>query len=297
MSLVSVVIPAYNEQEAIGPQIERIRKVMQTGGYEFEIIVVDDGSSDATAEIASSQGARVIRHRRRHGSGAARRTGIIEARGDLVVMLDGDGSYAAEDIPHLLALFPDADQVVGARRQETGSLPWLRLPTKWFIRQLASLLTGTRIPDLNSGLRAFKRDLMLKFLYLIPDGFSCVTTMTLTFLTNGYIVEYVPVDYLKRIGKSKFHPIRDTYNYLLTVIRIVLFFNPLKFFLPTALGLLALGLGRFLYHALIVHRVRESDIMLILTAMIIGAVGLLADLLVTERKRALMDVQPRERSK
>ena len=295
MQLVSVVIPAYNEAEAIGPQLELVQKVMQASGYPFEVIVVDDGSTDDTAAIARQQGARVVVHRRRRGVGAARRTGTTEARGDIVVMLDGDGSYPAEEIPRMLALFPDADQVVGARRRELGSALWLRIATKWFIRQLASLLVGERIPDLNSGLRAFKRDIMLRYLYLIPDGFSCVTTMTLTFLANGHVVEYVPVDYYKRVGRSKFHPVRDTYNYLVTVIRIILFFNPLKFFLPTALAFLALGLGRFFYHALIVHRVPDSDVMLVLTAIIIGAVGLLADLIVSERRRALMDLEINER--
>lgn len=295
MEFVSVVIPAYNEEEAIGPELDDIRETMERSGYPFEIIVVDDGSTDATAEIAAARGARVIRHRRKRGAGASRRTGIVEARGDVVVMADGDGSYPVADIPKLLALFPEADQVVGARRTEAGTLPWLRRPTKWFIRQLASLLTGTRIPDLNSGLRAFKRDIMLKFLYLIPDGFSCVTTMTLTFLTNGYVVEYVPTDYYKRVGRSKFHPIKDTYNYLVTVLRIVLYFNPLKFFLPASLTLLILGAIRFLYHALVRHNVRESDIMIILTGILVGAVGLLADLIVTERRRTLVDTQPQER--
>ncbi len=289
MESVSVIIPAYNEEQALGPVLDRIRQVMAESGHAFEIIVVDDGSTDATGQVALARGARVFRHRRKRGAGAARRTGIRQANGDICVMVDGDGTYCVEDIPKMLALFPDADQVVGARKVEAGSMAWLRRPTKWFIRQLASLLTGTHIPDLNSGLRAFKRDVMLKFVYMIPDGFSCVTTMTLTFLSNGYIVEYVPTEYYPRVGRSKFHPIKDTYNYLLTVIRIILFFNPLKFLLPAALVLLLGGILRFLYHALIPHHVRESDLMLVLTGMILGAIGLLADLIVTERRRALTD--------
>ena len=295
MELVSVIIPAHNEEKALGPVLDHIRRVMEQSGHRFEIIVVDDGSTDATGQVALDKGVRVLRHRRKRGAGAARRTGVRGAHGDICVMIDGDGSYRVEDIPRLLACFPEADQVVGARRTEAGSMPWLRRPTKWFIRQLACLLTGTRIPDLNSGLRAFKRDIMLKFLYLIPDGFSCVTTMTLTFLTNGYVVEYVPTDYYKRVGRSKFHPIKDTYNYLVTVLRIVLYFNPLKFFLPASLTLLILGAIRFLYHALVRHNVRESDIMIILTGILVGAVGLLADLIVTERRRTLVDTQPQER--
>jgi len=289
MQSVSVIIPAHNEEDALGPELDHIRKVMDASGYPFEIIVVDDGSPDRTAEIARSKGVRLLQHRRKRGAGASRRTGILHAHGEICVMIDADGSYKVEDIPNLLACFPDADQVVGARRVEAGSAAWLRRPTKWFIRQLASLLTGTHIPDLNSGLRAFRRDVMLKFLYLIPDGFSCVTTMTLTFLSNGYVVEYVPTDYYPRVGRSKFHPIKDSYNYLLTVVRIVLFFNPMKFFLPASILLFLAGVARFLYHALANHHVRESDVMLILTAFILGAIGLLADLIVSERRRALMD--------
>ena len=131
-------------------------------------------------------------------------------------------------LPH----FPAYDQVNGARTSEQGTLPWLRRPAKWFIRKLACYLTGHKIPDLNTGLKAFKRDAMLPWLWVVPDGFSCVTTMTLAFLTNGYAVKYVPTPYRPRIGRSKFHPIKDTLSYLSTVLRMVLYFRPLKVFLP-----------------------------------------------------------------
>ncbi len=288
--VVSVIIPAYNEEQAIGADLDLIVETMDASGYEYEIIVVDDGSTDRTAEIAESKGVRVIRHPINRGSGASRRTGILQAKGDIIVMTDGDGTYPNQDIPRLLEHIPAFDQVVGARTSEQGSWPLLRAPTKWFIRQLASYLTGMHIPDLNSGLRAFKRDVMLKYLYLLPDGFSCVTTMTLAFLCNGYTVKYVPIEYYQRVGRSKFHPIRDTYNYLVTVITIVAYFNPLKFFIPTTLFLMTVGVARFLYHAIWLRNVRESDVMIILAAIIVGSVGVLADLIVKEQKYRLMNL-------
>ena len=168
----------------------------------------------------------VVRRPERGGSGTARKTGILAAHGEIVVMLDGDGSYTPGDIPALLKQMPAYDQVNGARTTEEGTMKWLRTPAKWVIRKLACYLTGTKIPDLNTGLKAFRRDVMLEYLWVLPRGFSCVTTMTLAFLCNGYAVKYVPTTYRKRIGKSKFHPLKDTRNYLATVLRMVIFFAP-----------------------------------------------------------------------
>jgi len=246
---------------------------------------VDDGSTDRTADIARAKGVKVIQHPINRGTGAARRTGILQARGEIIVMTDGDGTYPNQDIPHLLEYLPAFDQVVGARTGEQGSLPFLRAPAKWFIRNLACYLTGMNIPDLNSGLRAFKREVMLKFLYLIPDGFSCVSAMTLAFLCNGYTIKYVPIDYYKRIGRSKFHPINDTYNYLLTVIRMVMYFNPLKVFLPSSLVLFLLGAAKTICDNFVNHRIRESDVIIVVVSIVIGMMGLLADLIVVQHRR------------
>ncbi|HQO34941.1 MAG TPA: glycosyltransferase family 2 protein, partial [bacterium] len=210
---VSIVIPCYNEEEAIGKVIDDIRAAMEADPHTYEILVVDDRSADRTVEVARGKGIAVIRRPINGGSGATRKTGILEARGEIIVMLDGDGTYNAPDIPALLKEMPEFDQVNGARTSEEGTLKFLRVPAKWFIRRLAIYLSGTHIPDLNTGLKAFKRDIMLKYLWVIPDGFSCVTTMTLAFLCNGYAVKWVPTTYHKRIGKSKFHPIKDTSKY------------------------------------------------------------------------------------
>jgi len=282
---VSIVIPVYNEEGAIGDDLDTIIATMKRSGYTYELIVVDDGSTDRTADIARAKGVKMIQHPINRGTGAARRTGILQARGEIIVMTDGDGTYPNQDIPHLLEYLPAFDQVVGARTSEQGSFRFLRAPTKWFIRKLACYLTGMDIPDLNSGLRAFKREVMLKFLYLIPDGFSCVSTMTLAFLCNGYTNKYVPIDYYKRIGRSKFHPINDTYNYVLTVIRMVMYFNPLKVFLPSSFVLFLLGAAKTIYDNFVNLRIRESDVIMIVVSIVIGMMGLLADLIVVQHKR------------
>jgi len=147
----------------------------------------------------------------------------MNARGDIIVMLDADGSYETSDIPKLLDYFPEYDQVNGARTSEKGDLKYLRIPTKWVLRKLACLLTRSDIPDLNTGLKAFKKDQMLQYLWTLPNGFSCVSTMTFVFLANGHRVKYIPTAYHKRIGQSKFRPVKDSFKYFKTIIRMVLY--------------------------------------------------------------------------
>jgi glycosyltransferase involved in cell wall biosynthesis len=282
---VSIVIPAYNEEKAIGEDIGKIKEAMKRTNYDYEIVVVDDGSTDRTAEIAKEKGARVIRHSENRGVGASRKTGIKEAKGEIIVMTDADGSYPNHQIPELLEFIPEYDQVVGARKEEKGTYRFLRSFAKLFIRKLAEFLSGKKIPDLNSGLRVFKKDIMSKYLYLIPDGFSCVSSMTLIFLTNGYRVKFVPIDYYKRVGESKFHPIKDTYNYLITVIRIITYFNPLKVFTTISIFLLAIGIIKSIYDFFSQGTLQESDIILIISAVIIISIGMLADLIVVHGRR------------
>lgn len=283
--IISIVLPVYNEEEAIGKVLEDIREAMKGTSVSYEVLVVDDQSEDQSGAIAAAKGARVVRRPVRGGSGASRRTGILEAQGDIIVMLDADGSYEASDIPKMIAFFPEYDQVNGARTSEEGDLKFLRTPAKWFIRCLASYLTGQKIPDLNTGLKAFKKDIMLKYLWVLPDGFSCVTTMTLAFLTNGYAVKYVPTRYHKRIGKSKFHPIKDTLAYLNTVVRMVMYFKPLRVFMPLATCLFVVTVVKSIGSLYFTDSIQESDIMMFMTALLIGTIGLLADLIVAYQNR------------
>jgi polyisoprenyl-phosphate glycosyltransferase len=282
---VSVVLPAHNEEEAIAKVIGDVRAALKGAPYNCEILVVDDGSTDQTGAIAEKEGARVLKRIHRAGSGAARRTGILGAQGEIIVMLDADGSYEAADIPKLLEHFPDYDQVNGARTSEQGTLKVLRAPAKWLIRMLACYLTNFRIPDLNTGLKAFKADIMRKYLWVLPDGFSCVTTMTLAFLANGHAVKYIPTTYHKRIGTSKFHPIHDTLSYINTVVRMVMYFKPLRVFGPLAGMLLVLGVVKCIFSFQSTSSLQESDIIILMTSLILLAIGLLADILVTYLNR------------
>lgn len=284
--VVSVILPAYNEEKAIGKVIDDVKKVLDSSSWEYEILVIDDASTDKTAEIAESKGVRVIKHLENRGSGASRKTGIRAAKGDYVLFLDADGTYPAHQIPLLLEYLPQYDQVIGARTSEQGTLKWLRAPAKWTIKKLASFLAGKKIPDLNSGMRVLRTEIINKFLYLIPDGFSCVSTMTLAFLVNGYSVKFVPIEYYKRVGKSKFHPIKDTYNYILTVIRMIMYFNPLKIFFPASLLLLLMGTTKSFYDRFFgVGHMQLSDVVIVLTALIIMAIGFLADIISVQMKR------------
>ena len=187
---------------------------------------------------------RLMPFRRNGGSGTARRIGTTEARGQIVVWTDADMTYPNERIPEFVRYLddnPDVDQVVGARTTEEGTHKWARVPAKWVIRKIASSLAATQIPDLNSGLRAFRRDVSLPYLRLLPPGFSCVTTITMAFLSNQHAVDYLPIDYAKRAGVSKFHPFRDAYRYILQVLRMVMYFNPLKVLMPFALWIMGIG--------------------------------------------------------
>ncbi len=272
---VSVVIPAFNEAEHVGAEIDAVTAALEGTGWRFEVIVVDDGSGDATAQRAADAGARVLRHRHNQGYGAALKRGIEAAEHDWILITDADGTYPAEEIPGLLARADRAEMVVGARTGDAVSVPLARRPAKWFLRRLASYLAGRKLPDLNSGLRLMRRDLVLRYEHLLPPGFSFTTTITLAAACNGHEVEYVPINYRRRLGESKIRP-WHAYDFTLLILRTIVFFNPLKVFIPLG-GLLALGgLAKFVYD-LTRNNLSESAVLAFLGALIIWAVGLLAD--------------------
>jgi polyisoprenyl-phosphate glycosyltransferase len=280
---VTVVLPCYNERDHIELEIKRIRAALDEAGLGYELVCVDDGSTDGTRELLeATRGIRTILLPRNQGSGTARRIGTQQARGRVVVWTDADMTYPNDRIPELVAQLDETyDQVVGARRTEAGTYKLVRVPAKWAIRKLASFLTNTDIPDLNSGLRAFKRSVAEPYLRLLPSGFSCVTTITLAFLSNGHPVKYVPIDYFKRAGRSKFHPVKDAYNYIIQVLRMVMYFNPLRVLMPVALTLLAATFAKAGVD-LVIHdlRVAGSTVLVGLAAFNIMAIALLADLVV-----------------
>jgi polyisoprenyl-phosphate glycosyltransferase len=280
---VTVVLPCYNERDHVEQEVKRIRAALEAAGMSYELLCVDDGSTDGTREVLQSiPGIRTILFPRNQGSGTARRIGTQEARGDVVVWTDADMTYPNELIPDLVRELDDNyDQVVGARRTEAGTYKFFRVPAKWAIRRLASYLTNTPIPDLNSGLRAFKRQVAAPYLRLLPPGFSCVTTITLAFLSNGHPVKYVPIDYFKRAGRSKFHPLKDAYNYIIQVLRMVMYFNPIRVLMPVALTLMGGTFVKLIFDLIIHHwRVAGSTILIGLAGFNIAAIALLGDLVV-----------------
>ncbi len=279
---VTIILPVYNEVEHLRQEVDRVRSTMDSSQYSYEIIIVDDGSSDGSGELAESlDSVRVIRFLQNRGSGSARKAGTIAARGRVTVWTDVDMTYPNADIPQLVKELDGYDQVVGARTSEQGTMKGLRVPAKWLIRRLASFLTRTKIPDLNSGFRAFRTDVARQYLRFLPAGFSCVTTMTMTFLANGYSVKYVPIEYAKRAGESKFHPIKDTRRYGTQVIRMVLSYNPLGIFLPVGLFLTVLGGGKVVYDFIEYDfHLATNTLLILFAAFQVIAIGLLADLVV-----------------
>ena len=279
---VSVILPVYNEKGHLRAEIDRIRVALDRSHYSYEIIVVDDGSDDGSSEaLAEIEGIRLLRFATNRGSGSARKFGTNAARGRVVVWTDVDMTYPNDRIPELVKDLEGYDQVVGARTTEQGTAKVFRVPAKLLIRKLAGYLTETDIPDLNSGLRAFRRDVAAQYLHLLPTGFSCVTTITMSFLANGYSVKYVPIEYSPRAGESKFHWRKDTRRYLTQVIRLVLSYNPLRIFVPMGLLLGVIGLTKLGFDLVDKDfRVGTNTLLILFAALQVLSVGLLADLFV-----------------
>jgi glycosyltransferase involved in cell wall biosynthesis len=283
---VSIIVPAYNEEHGLGgvlTQLSAIREKMDAAGQTVEIIVVDDGSADGTADCAHQHaGVTVIRHRVNRGYGAALKTGIRHAKGDWVCITDADGTYPNDRIPDLAerARSGEFDMVVGARTGEKVAIPLRRRPAKWVIGQLANFVAGEPIPDLNSGMRIFEREAALRFFGILPDGFSFTTTITLGMLTNGYLVDYVPINYHARVGRSKIRPIQDTLNFIQLVLRIALYFKPLKVFVPFSMGLFALAFVWAIFSKVALGRLADVTTLVIATTAIqVFMIGMLAELI------------------
>lgn len=279
-SPISIIIPAYNVEGSIGTVLEGLRAWRERA----EIIVIDDGSTDRTAEIAERACVRVIRHRVNKGYGAALKSGIRAARGEIIVMMDSDGEHDAAYIQTLLDAMPDNAMVVGARGKGSHA-PLLRRPGKWILGKVANFLAETNIPDLNSGLRAFRKDIVQSFLHILPNGFSFTTTLTLALFKEGYNIAYVPITTTPRVGKSTVNPIRDGMNTLMLIIRIIALFDPLKVFLPMSIALFLIGVaywiasGVYRYASNIVpaFHIPTGAMLMMLSAVIVFMFGILAD--------------------
>jgi glycosyltransferase involved in cell wall biosynthesis len=273
---VSVVIPAYNEAAHVASQVEKVDAVMRTSGWDYEIIVVDDGSTDGTAEAANAAGlSRVVRRQANRGYGAALKLGVRLASHDWILITDADGTYPVEAIPRLLAEAERNSMVVGSRTGTVVRVPFVRRPAKWFLNRLASYLAGRHLPDINSGLRLMRKSLINRYEHLLPDGFSFTTTITLSAACNAHPLTYVPIDYHARLGESKIRP-RHAYDFTLLILRTIVFFNPLKVFLPLGAAMAAAALLKLAYD-ITRDNLSETAVLGILGALIVWAVGLLAD--------------------
>jgi glycosyltransferase involved in cell wall biosynthesis len=275
----SVLVPAYNEEEGILDTLTDLRERIAPVAGKSEIIVIDDGSTDRTrALLEGFPGIEVVRHERNRGYGAALKTGIRRARYPLVVITDADGTYPNERIPDLVRLAGSADMVVGSRTGGNVDPPGLRSIPKWFLKRFAEWLVRREIPDINSGLRVFRRDAAGEFIGILPDTFSFTTTITLAMLTSGQTVHYEPIDYHRRVGKSKIKPIRDTLRIAQLILRTGMYFAPLRVFLPVAL-LFGVGFLVSLCVDVFVRRdLTEATLVLLVASTQLAMFALLADM-------------------
>lgn len=274
---LSVVIPAYNEEHGINKAVMEVHKVLSALPLTFDIIVVDDGSTDGTRQAAEKSGARVVYNHENSGYGAALKRGIAAGDSDYVAIIDADGTYPAESLPLMWEQAQSADMVVGARDPGMTNVPFIRRPAKFILNSLANYLAQRNIPDLNSGLRVFRRSALESFVPLLPSGFSFTTTITLCMICSNLQVVYIPIEYGKRIGKSKIRA-TDFFNFILLVLRAIVLFSPLRVFLPLGAILFVLGIAKLSYD-IVIGDLSESAIFGLLAAIMIWSLGLIADMI------------------
>ena len=279
---LSIIIPAYNEVNAVKEEVERIQQICANNQLNAEIIIVDDGSTDGTAEVVTQlSGVILKKHSVNLGYGAALKTGIKASSHDIICITDADGTYPNDQIPHLFNQFidDDLDMLVGARTGSNVNIPLVRKPAKWVLNQFANYLTGVKIPDLNSGLRVMRKSVVQRFLGILPNGFSFTTTITLAMLTNSYRVQYEKIDYHARTGKSKIRPIHDTLNFVQLIVRTTMYFQPLKVFLPMGFFFFILSGGLFVYRICVQKSFAVTIVILFVTGIQIVALGMIADMI------------------
>lgn len=282
---VTIVIPAYNEENGAPPVLAEMLELLERemGEIPFEVLVVDDGSKDRTVEVIKpfeGEHLRLVQHPVNRGYGAAIKTGVAQAKYPWILITDADGTYPAKHIPELMSHRDTHEMVVGARTGPNAAVFWLRRPPKWVLRKLASYLSRQDIPDLNSGLRLMRRDILQRFENILPDQFSYTTTITLAMFAARYRVKYVQIEYLKREGKSKIKPIADTIGFTKLIFRTIMYFDPLRVFIPAAAAFvfaaLAIGVGSYSITGQVMD---VTTVLLFTTGFQVLMVGLLADML------------------
>lgn len=274
---LSVVIPAFNEEGAVRETIDEIREALEPAGVPYEIIVVDDGSEDNTRAVAEETGVRVEYNQVNSGYGATLKRGVKAAKHEYVAIIDADGTYPAHYLPDMLAKCRDLDMVVGDRGAAMKNVPLIRKPAKFILNKLASFLAERRLNDLNSGLRVFRKSELIPFLPLLPQNFSFTTTITLCMSCNNKRMMYTPIEYRRRVGKSKIKPM-DFINFIILIMRAITLFNPLRIFIPLGLLFFLLGSIKLIYD-LTQWNLSETAIFSFLAAILIWSLGLIADMI------------------
>jgi glycosyltransferase involved in cell wall biosynthesis len=274
---LSVVIPAYNEEGAVRDTIKDVFSTLNPTGIPFEVIVVDDGSEDNTRQEAIDAGATVDYNQVNSGYGASLKRGVKRAQYEYVAIMDADGTYPARYLPDMLAMCRDQDMVVGDRGAGMKNVPLIRRPAKFALNKFASFLAERKLNDLNSGLRVFRKSELIPFLPLLPQNFSFTTTITLCMSSNGKRMIYTPIEYGKRVGKSKIRPV-DFINFIILILRISTLFNPLRVFIPLGLVFFVLGTIKLIYDFFL-GNISESAIFALLAAIMIWSLGLIADMI------------------
>ncbi len=274
---ISIIIPAFREEKSIAIVVEKVRQVMDGLNRHYEVIVIDDGSDDETAKEAKKAGARVISHPYNIGNGAAVKTGIRKALGTILVTIDGDGQHAPEDIPHLLEKLGTYDMVVGARTNKSET-SFNRTIANSIYSLFATYVCKRKIEDLTSGFRAVKAEIARRFVSLLPNTFSCPTTITMAVVRSGYSLTYVPIKTFRRTGKSKIQPLKDGPRFFLIILKIATLFSPMRVFLPVSFLMFFLGLGYGIFKIFVLQqRYGPTSAMLMTVSVVIFMVGLVSE--------------------
>ena len=282
---ISVVIPVYNEVDSVAETLQNVHEHLEASGLTYEVVAVNDGSTDGTSKVFAElelPNINKVAHPQNRGYGAALKTGIKNATYDYIVITDADGTYPNERMAEFVAemIETKSDMLVGARVGENVEIPLIRKPAKKALNELANYLSQTQIPDLNSGFRVMKKDVVKRFLHLLPDSFSFTTTITLAMLSDGFKVKYTPIDYFHRQGNSKIKPIQDTVRFTQLVIRTVMYFNPLRVFVPLSMGLFVASLIMLLVRLFSGGGLLAASLILFVSAIQVLTTGMLADLIV-----------------
>ncbi|MGQ9843962.1 MAG: glycosyltransferase family 2 protein [Spirochaetota bacterium] len=283
---LTLVVPVYNEIKAIESTILNLKEIKKkVKDFSLEIIIINDGSTDDTEEILKKfihdRDVKILNHIKNRGYGAALKTGIRASKYEYIAITDADGTYPDEQIPSFFydVIQNDLDMLVGSRTGESVKIPFIRKLPKWIINKLANFMTGTKIPDLNSGLRIMKKSVLERFMNILPDGFSFTSTITISMIAKGYQVKYVPINYHQRKGKSKIRPFYDTINFVRLITRTIMFFDPLKVFLPISFPLLIGGIILILVDVILYKNIPTIAVIITLSGLNILTVGMLAEMI------------------